>query len=277
MKPELLVYGAGKVGRVFAAKLGAAGYVTKLRADRRGLPRRSDAQTLILCVRDARVAPLAQQLAQVDWVLGVRCVLHVSGALSPAVLAPLRRRGTARAPALHVGQLHPMLSIASARKPPSLGGAHALVAGDAAAVRQAKALAAAMGLVPRAWHGVDPALYHAAAALVANGSAALASVGAEVLVASGVDRRHVAQVLGPLLVSVGENLRSLGLPGALTGPVRRGGHAVIAAHLSALRRSVPQAARLYQALARAQLPLARELGEASLNDLKHIERLLGKR
>src|SRR5690606_7328520 len=130
MRRELLIYGAGKLGGAFASRLRAAGYVAKLHADRRGLPRSNSAETLILCVRDSRVEPLAQQIAQVDWVSGVRCVLHVSGALSADVLAPLRRRRAAGVPELAVGQLHPMLSIASARRCPTFAGAHALVAGD---------------------------------------------------------------------------------------------------------------------------------------------------
>ncbi len=279
---KLLIFGAGKLGRNFqvalreAARRSKRPFTVTLRAARKGLPRRCDAEVVLLAVRDGRIGPLAQELAMLPWAPRLKAVIHASGALSPEVLAPLRGLGVA------VAQLHPMLSFASERQCLRLGsktelrfqGGHALVAGDARAVRVAARLAREVGLVPRHWEGIDPRLYHAAAALVANGAAALASVGAEVLAASGVAPERAPSVLGPLLASVAFNVERFGLPGALTGPVRRGGLAVIGAHLAALDERLPDAAGLYRAVAFAQLPLSRQLGDASMNDLQEIERLL---
>jgi predicted short-subunit dehydrogenase-like oxidoreductase (DUF2520 family) len=84
-------------------------------------------------------------------------------------------------------------------------------------------------------------------------------------------------MLGALLESVGRNLQEMGLPGALTGPVRRGDHAAIASHLATLADSAPELLDVYRALARAQLPLARALGEAKRSDFKEIEKILQER
>lgn len=279
---KLLIIGAGKLGRNFHAALRESARTSQrpfrvtLRADRKGLPRRTDADLVLLAVRDARISPLARDLARLGWARQLRAVVHGSGALSADALAPLRRIGVA------VAQLHPMLSFASERQHLRLGGAEqprfaggfALVSGDLQAVRLASRLAREVGLVPSHLEGIDPRLYHAAAALVANGAAALASVGAEVLVASGVAPEQASAALAPLLASVAFNVQRFGLPHALTGPVRRGGVAVIRSHLGGLQEKLPSAAELYRALALAQLPLARALGDASPNDLQKIERAL---
>ncbi|MCB9588539.1 MAG: DUF2520 domain-containing protein [Polyangiaceae bacterium] len=279
---KLLIIGAGKLGKNFRAALNesthreASAIQVSLRADRRGLPKQSDAEVVLLAVRDGRVAPLAAELAATPWGAKLNAAIHASGALSASALDALRGVG------VPVAQLHPMLSFASERQHLKLGavadprfsGGHALVAGDARAVRVASRIARVVGLKPRHWEGIDPGLYHAAAALVANGAAALASVGAEVLRAAGVPEDRAPDVLGPLLGSVAFNVSHFGLPGALTGPVRRGGTAVIASHLAGLNRALPEAADLYRAVALAQLPLAERLGDASIKDLQQIAALL---
>jgi len=81
-------------------------------------------------------------------------------------------------------------------------------------------------------------------------------------------------MLGPLLQSVADNVKNLGFPGALTGPVRRGEPASVARHLELLRARVPAAIPLFIAAGLAQLPLARALGEAPAGAFDAIATLL---
>jgi predicted short-subunit dehydrogenase-like oxidoreductase (DUF2520 family) len=81
-------------------------------------------------------------------------------------------------------------------------------------------------------------------------------------------------MLGPLLRSVGDNVERLGLPEALTGPVRRGDARGIERHLVALDEKLPGAVPLYLAAARAQLPLARALGDAPPASFDAVARAL---
>ncbi|MBX3182586.1 MAG: DUF2520 domain-containing protein [Polyangiaceae bacterium] len=282
---RVLVYGAGKVGRALAAALRrAGGYQVTLRAVRAGLPNRCRAETVLLCVRDGDIQRAAAELAQQPWILGVGVALHVSGAVPWEALGELRSgveltRSRSRQPGgkltIALGQLHPMLSFASARRPPALLGGHALVAGEPAAVRAAEAIARSVGLVPRRLEGVDLRLYHAAAVMVAGGAVALASAGAALLEQGGVPRQLAPAVLGPLLASVAGNITSLGLPEALTGPVRRGAKAVVAGHLTAIEQALPALLPLYRALGAEQLALARALQDAPPADLEAVKALLG--
>jgi predicted short-subunit dehydrogenase-like oxidoreductase (DUF2520 family) len=167
--------------------------------------------------------------------------------------------------------MHPMISFASLEQLPTLEGGHVHVQGDSTAVSRARALTLRLGMIPRTFDGLDTVGYHAAAGLVANGAAALAALGAELLVGAGVAREVAPALLGPLLRSVADNVATLGFPNALTGPVRRGDVAALAKHLEVLRRKCPEAIPLYLASARAQVPLARAVGDASSEAFDAIE------
>jgi len=279
---HILVFGAGKVGSALARALRDAGFTVVLRARRRGLPGRSVvADVVVLAVRDADVAQTARGFAEVG-VRGRRSgrptMLHCAGALGPEVLAPCRERGMA------VAQMHPLLSFAGpssprshARSAPSLRGATAYVRGDAAALSDVRVLAKRLGLVPRRLANLPAASYHGAAALVANGGAALCGAGIELLHASGVSRSVAAEMLGPLLRSVADHVERLGMPRALTGPIRRGDAHAVEAHLAAIQADVPAMLPLYLEVARAQVAFARALGEASPAALRRVERALSDR
>jgi predicted short-subunit dehydrogenase-like oxidoreductase (DUF2520 family) len=267
----IVVIGAGKVGRALTTALRAAGHRVELHRARDGLPRsRIDADLLVLAVRDGRVGALAAELARAARVGKRTAVVHVAGALGPDVLAPLRRVCAG------VGQAHPLLSFASPRVLPSFASAHLLVSGDAIAVKRAMRIGRSLGMIPRRWKRVDRIGYHAAAALVANGAAALAAAGKELLRRSGCPERDAARVLAPLLRSVAENIGALGLPQALTGPVRRGDAQTARRHLATMRRVSPEIAELYRAIVRAQVPLARALGDAPPEALAAVENLLNR-
>ncbi len=264
----VLVLGAGKVGVGLARELRRAGVETTLRPARRGLPRAIRARLVVLAVRDRDLETLAARLRDARILPRDAAVVHVSGALDAAPLAALR--GSCAG----VAQMHPMISFASPRSTPSLARGNVRVAGDRVAVSRARALARALGMTPRTLEGLDVVAYHAAAGLVANGAAALAALGAELLERAGVPRRIAPALLGPLLGSVAGNVETMGFPGALTGPVRRGDAAGVGKHLAVLAAKLPEAVQLYLASASAQLPLARALGDAPPEAFDEVERLI---
>ncbi len=267
-RPSLTVFvlGAGKVGTSLARALRVRGAKVTLRPARKGLPRAIDADVVVLAVRDRELTPLAAKLVGV--VSRRSVVVHVAGALGAEALSPLSGACAG------IAQMHPMISFASTRFAPSLHHGNVHVQGDAAAVTRARRLARLLGMTPRTVPGLDTVAYHAAAGLVANGAAALAAVGAELLVKAGVPREVATEMLGPLLRSVADNVEALAFPEALTGPVRRGDAAGVEKHLTTLREKLPEAVGLYLAAARAQLPLARAIGDAPGESLGAVERTL---
>src|SRR5580700_5655250 len=254
-RPALSVFilGAGKVGAGLARALRAKGVRVTLRPARRGLPaRRIEADAVIVALRDRDIAACAAELVGKKLVGHRRvAVLHCAGALGPEVLA------AARAPLVSVAQMHPMISFASTDFTPSLARGQLHVDGDPAAVRAARAIGRLLGMTPRTIPGLDRIAYHAAAGLVANGAAALSAGGVALLGKAGVPEATAAAMLGPLLRSVAENVERLGLPAALTGPVRRGDAAGVAKHMETLARLAPDLLPFYRAAGQTQLPLAR--------------------
>ena len=269
--PRVLVFGAGNVGRGLARALRAAGVAVTLRAARAGLPRKVHATLVVLAVRDGELASVASRMAASDTVGDAAAVVHVAGSLGPDVLAPLR--GTCAG----IGQMHPLASFASRTAAPRLAGASVHIQGDRAAVARARQVARRIGMKPWTQPNLDTVRYHTAAGLVANGTAALAAVATELLVAAGVARARASAMLGPLIGSVGANVSALGLPDALTGPVRRGDVATVERHMRTILSTVPNAFELYVAAARLQLALARKIGDATPAQLEEIARVLATR
>ena len=266
---RVFIFGNGKVGGGLGTALRKAGWDVQQRAGRAGVPTKPvRASLLIFALRDGDIPRMCQELVERKLVGKATACVHVSGARGPELLEPLR------AISAGVAQMHPMISFADPNVVPTLTRGNLHISGDAVAVRRARAVAKALGMTARTIPQLDRVGYHAAAGLVANGTAALAGIGCELLVRAGVSRGEAPRLLGPLLRSVAENVEKLGFPAALTGPVRRGDAAAIEKQLALLKERLPQAVPLFLAAGRAQLPMARELGDASKEALDQVERAL---
>jgi predicted short-subunit dehydrogenase-like oxidoreductase (DUF2520 family) len=245
---DVVVLGRGKVGRTLGLALRRAGVRVRLAAGRTGTPRPNE--VVLLAVPDAAIVGVAKRLALCAVKARPRSVLHCAGALGPEVLAPLADV------AIPVAQFHPLASFA---RPfgTALAGVHARIAGDRRAMAAGRRICRVLGMVPLEGP-VDPAAYHAAAALVSNGAVALVAAAIELLGSSGLHPRVAARALGPLLRTTARNVETLGLPEALTGPVRRGDAHTVAQHLAILERRAPEALPLYRELVSRQLLVARD-------------------
>lgn len=267
---RVAILGVGKVGRGLERALRVARWPVRIESGRAfaAAPHSLRASVVVLAVRDGALGPLVELLAGGGHLAPGSVVVHCAGALDAEVLAPLRPvcRG--------VAQMHPMISFADPARPPRLEGGHAHVAGDPEAERRARRLCRAVGLVPRTFAGLDRVAYHAAAGLVANGAAALAAAGADLLRAAGASDAAIPAMLGPLLRSVADNVGVMGLPAALTGPVRRGDATAVGKHLATLRQKAPHLVPLYVACGLAQLPLSRALADAPPSALDAVEQAL---
>lgn len=260
---RVAIVGVGKVGRGLFRALRSARVAASIVSARAFVerPRRLRGDVIVIAARDGAIGSVVAAMSKLD---RNAVVVHCAGALDAEVLAQLRPLCAG------VAQMHPMISFADPARPPDLRGGHAHVAGDPEAERRARRLCRAIGLVPRTFAGLDRVAYHASAGLVANGAAALAAAGAELLRRAGASDAAIPAMLGPLLRSVAENVERMGLPGALTGPVRRGDAAGIRKHLATLRDRAPELIPLYIECARAQLPLARALGDAPVPALDEV-------
>jgi predicted short-subunit dehydrogenase-like oxidoreductase (DUF2520 family) len=116
------------------------------------------------------------------------------------------------------------------------------------------------------------ALYHSALVFASNYVVTLYALSEQLLVEAGAARQDVQRALNVLVGQTLENIRSEGLPGALTGPLVRGDIGTLNRHLSVLDETNPQIAGLYVQLARATFPMLTERDV----DLKAIRQVLDR-
>ncbi len=81
-------------------------------------------------------------------------------------------------------------------------------------------------------------------------------------------------MMEPLVRETVDNVFRLGTVKALTGPIARGDHAVVARQLEALSGWDARAAEIYKALGIVALQLARVQGEADAQALERLRVLL---
>jgi predicted short-subunit dehydrogenase-like oxidoreductase (DUF2520 family) len=213
MVERVQVIGRGRVGRALEARL----------AERRILAETSP-DVVILCVPDRAITTVAAALSPGPW------IAHVSGATPLSSLDPHRRRFS----------LHPLQTFTTARGAEQIDGAWGAVTAETPEARQvAWHLATTLGLRPFDLDDRHRTLYHAGAVIASNYLVTLYRAAARALATAGVP----ADALVPLMTRTIENGFDL------TGPLARGDHATVQAHLAALHQDLPDLAPMYQALA----------------------------
>ena len=202
------------------------------------------APIILIAVPDSAIREVVDQLAATcSGEANRHFVLHVSGALSSEVLAPLRAHGAS------VGSLHPLQSFSGAAAP-SLEGCVFAIEGDAAAVRVSRSIARALGGQVLLLDSSAKPLYHAAASMAAGQVLAELEAAIQIFSSLGIKRREAIRALLPLTRQVLENQERLGPRAAWTGPLARGDFEVVAAHEKALQSHPAEFLAAYRALNR---------------------------
>jgi len=225
------------------------------------------ADVVVLAVPDPVIAETAARLT--PWISKRARLLHCAGSRTADELNVCRIVGA------RVGAMHPLASFADPKRPPNLHGTTFVISGDAPAVTAAKRIARAVGARPLALpiHGPQ---YHALAAMVAGGTVGFVHTTIPVLQRMGFSRRDAERAAASLVRTVADNIATIGLPTALTGPVIRGDAGTVVAHRKALRALSPGVAAAYDAVAPLVLACAVSAG-LSRKDAARIRKALGQR
>jgi predicted short-subunit dehydrogenase-like oxidoreductase (DUF2520 family) len=207
---------------------------------------------LILAVTDSALGDVAYDYAQVGRAPRGCAAVHLSGALSTDVLAPLHAAGYA------VGSLHPLQAVADRwQAGERLEGAAFALAGDPAAIAAGRRIASALGGLAFVVPPHLRPLYHAAAVMASNYMLALLAAAIRLLGQAGVGEDDAFRALLPLVRGTLDNIEQLGLPAALTGPIARGDVDTVRLHLARLSG---EERTLYCGLGLELLRLARAAG-----------------
>jgi predicted short-subunit dehydrogenase-like oxidoreductase (DUF2520 family) len=210
------VIGAGRVGSAVSARLRERG--VELRAE--------GAQIVLVCVPDAAIPEVAQELPTGPW------IAHTSGGTPLSALDPHTRRFS----------VHPLQTFTLERGPEQLDGAWAAVsAGSDEALDVGLHLAGTLGLHPFELADSDRPLYHAGAVFAASFLVTLHEAAAELMTTAGAP----AEALEPLM------RRTIDNGFRPTGPFVRGDRGTIERNLAAIHDRRPELEPLYRTLAEA--------------------------
>lgn len=279
------IIGLGRVGTALACALADRGYQIlacsrkasskeSLELEGRSLPvvtlrqLAQKADLIFITTPDSAIAETAGFLQQKR--LQAQGVVHMSGSQSSEVLSPLRQEGC------WIGSLHPLQSFAGIKEAVSgLPGSCFTYEGDSELTDLLKPLVADLGgcfqILPSP---ESKSIYHAGACLVSNYLVLLAELGVQCLEQAGFNRAKGQEVLLPLMRSTLDNLASLPLERALTGPVVRGDLGVVSAHLTTLQTQLPDVFQAYRGLTPLLGKLAMRSGSLNSEQYKRLVEIL---
>ena len=201
------------------------------------------ADLIFITTNDANISTVAKQLSKSPRLRSGSVVVHCSGALGEDILHCLVERGC------HVASVHPMHSfIIPELSAKNFLGTYCAVSGTSSAVAMVYKV---MSWIGAKTFAVDPkrkALYHSGGVFAANYLLTLAASALQCFSGAKINDDNALGIVISLMQSTLNNLQQLQSPQqALTGPLRRGDHATVAAHLQALPTAVER--ELYEVLA----------------------------
>ncbi|MFZ5563213.1 MAG: Rossmann-like and DUF2520 domain-containing protein, partial [Thermodesulfobacteriota bacterium] len=288
MKPSFAVVGGGRVGTALGSHLVRAGYQcigvacatpasAQKAADIIGTGVASavpweitpGADIVLITTPDTTIAKVCEQIDTHNGFAPGGVVLHCSGALPSTILK------ISRTPDVSTGSMHPLQSIAG--NDPSVNpfkGIVMAVEGGPEALAAGKTMAADLGATPFIIRTDAKMLYHAAAVVASNYLVALCDAAFSLLEASGIDRNHAFETLGPLIFGTLENIRTVGIPHALTGPVARGDEGIINAHIQEIKNRKPDLLPVYRAMGLHTINVARAKGTITETQAEALKKIL---
>lgn len=239
---EVAVVGAGRTGRTLGRLARRAGYrigavVCRTMAHAReaaafiggGRPTTEPAGSALtlIAVPDAAIGAVAKALRMPKG--GVAA--HTCASFGVEALRPLRPAGS----------LHPLKSFADpATATASFEGTACAVDGDARALKVIEPFVRAIGGSPLRVKPGRKALYHAGAVFASNYVVSVLEAALRLFEEAGVKRPEALNALATLAEGTLANVRAVGIPAALTGPVERGDAATVARHVAAICERIPQ-------------------------------------
>jgi len=269
---ELSIVGAGRCGRTLGRlarragwRIGAVTCRTLSHAREavafigggRAVARPEGAALTLIAVPDGEVEGVARALRMPRG--GVAA--HTCASFGADALRPLRPAGA----------LHPLRSFAEpATAAASFPGTACAVDGDAAALKTLTPFVRAIGGVPlRVKAGRKP-LYHAGAVFASNYLVAVLEAGLRLFEEAGVRRPEALEALTTLAEGTLTNIRAVGIPAALTGPIERGDADTLKRHVAAILERAPRLYSPYAVLGAQAAGIAAAKGSLDRRGLAEI-------
>lgn len=201
-----------------------------------------NARLLWLCVPDAAISAVAEQVVRQRGDLFGQIVVHSSGALTVAALESARRAGA------QVASVHPVMTFPTRDAIPLKGIFFGIEAENAETRRVLHAVIRKLGGKPFDLRSPDKAMYHAAATFASPLLVSALTSAIEAASLAGLDGKTAGRWVQSLAQPTLRNVFARGAAQSFSGPFARGDAEVIRLHLKALQPH-PILAAIYRSLA----------------------------
>lgn len=190
-------------------------------------------------------------------------IIHCSGVLNSALLAPLKRRGCL------VASCHPLKAFKTGYlSPQAFHQVDCIMEGDAPVCDWLDSAFIKLGANVIRINPESKIIYHAAAVIASNYLITLASCSEALLKQAGINEQQARLMMCNLMQGNIDNMiRTQDLRDALTGPLMRGDIATLGLHMQAI--GDPVVKNLYKAAGLATLPIT-SLSEEQKEDIAHL-------
>lgn len=261
MTNKVGIIGLGVVGTAVGVVLSNKGYEitgvydklsesTKVLVDRIGCTTCSSPQEvsrsadiLFITTSDMAIKDVADELAESGAFHSGQVVIHMSGSQTSQLLDGARAFGA------FVLSIHPLQSFAGVdRAIANLPGSIFSIEGDHEAYAAGRAIVAALGGENFIIDSTAKVLYHAGACTVSNYLVTVVDFGIRLLESAGIPGPQAGRALLPLIQGSINNIRDVGIPRALTGPIARGDIETVVHHLEGLEDKMRDDKLLYACL-----------------------------
>lgn len=285
---RVTIIGAGNVGTSLAVLLHDAGHhITGISsrteasaaraANRVQAPYSTDptaftqnTDIIFLTTPDRAIEDVCTNLAKTNAISPRIIVAHTSGAHSSVILSPAAALGACTI------SFHPLQTFANPDAGiQNLPGSFITIEGHTEALPAARQLVSDLNCRLLEIPTEGKALYHAAACIACNYFATITDTALRTLEAAGVSREDGLPALYPLIEGTLKNIMRVGPVKALTGPIARGDAPTLEAHLTQMKKTIPDIIPLYKLLGLATVDVAAEKGTIGEAERQTLLTILG--
>jgi len=276
--------GAGTVGTALAIKLKEQGYAvvavnSRTRASAERLAQAvegcvvfdtkqgvADAADMVFITTPDTVIPIV--VSEIKWRRS-HSVIHCSGADSTETLLAARKMGA------QTGAFHPLQTFASVKQAlENLPGTTFAIEAEGQLKATLKEMAVALKGEAIELKAEDKVIYHAAAVMACNYLVTLVKLADDLWQTFGIPREQATKALLPLIRGTLNNINTVNIPQALTGPIARGDTGTVQKHLIALKKEAPDVLSTYCELGLQTIPIALAKGKIDATKATELRNLL---
>ncbi len=288
MPLAFVIIGPGKLGTALGKQLSLSGYTpvgvagrtlttTRKAADIIGAAESTTdpwtvttrADIVFITTPDGAIVPTCETITHHKGFKEGTVVLHCSGSLQSTILT------VGNSDNIHRGSLHPLQSFAGGELATNpFKGINIAVEGDAIAEKTAHRIGETLGATCFTIKTEAKALYHASAVVASNYLVTLMDIAFSLLETAGIDRGKALDILAPLIEGTYANIKTVGIPDALTGPIARGDTETIVHHLTEMADQKKDLLEIYSRLGHHTIPIAKAKGTITDEQATSLEALL---